>query len=87
MNPSCLNRKIEVKNFTFKKKGERVFAPNPCGTTATLVVKEGEMQVNVQGQTVMLTAGQVLEFRAAREHSFVQGTKNYAKGILITSFG
>ena len=81
------NRHIEVFAFQFSKRGK--FQSKGHGPRAVeyLFLTEGEMTLELDKQNLKIAEGDLVEFRAANQHHYIQESKRLAKGLSLVFYG
>ncbi len=63
-------RRVEFYELRLKPKGEEVATPHPPGTVENLVVSQGKVEIETNGERHPLNAGDALVFEADTPHAY-----------------
>lgn len=61
---------VEIYELTLAPRGIHPSDPHPRGTRETIIVLEGALRIQIDGQTLDLGAGDSASFRADKPHSY-----------------
>jgi transcriptional regulator with XRE-family HTH domain len=80
------NRAAEMYELTLAPGGEEQANPHAVGTREQIYVTSGQFVIETAGRRAQLEAGDLIFFRADRNHRYFNPGKKPARGILIMRY-
>ena len=74
---------VRIDMFRFEKMGRHNSSGHGPRTIEYIYVEKGKLDVETAGKQVQLSEGEILEFQGSMPHSYIQGTKALASGLII----
>ena len=87
LNEGSSNRHLEIYWFRFNKVGKMCSKGHGGKALEYLFLEKGEMMIHTKGREITIKKGDMIEFDASKEHTYVQKSKQYAEGFSIVFYG